>query len=199
MKKIILFLLFLLLTVVSFSQVDSTKDKNNFSIGLQTGGQLISAIEQNWVNDYTYNSIIPFYSFGIYFKKQRHTLDINILNNSFKSNNIIPFISYYYKFNKQQSAIDINATARLYSYFFKNKGVGNIKHYVYSENAFCLGASATKRKNRLIGSFAIYNYLTFSSYNKIYTDKKRTLPLLGGEEWSLDMLVELKLMYRINS
>lgn len=199
MKKIILCLLYFSLTAESFSQIDSLKNKNNWSFGPQIGGQIVSAIEQNWVNDFTYESFLPFYTFGFYIKKQRHTLDINILNNSFKSTDIVPFISYYYKFNKAKSAIDLNATARLYSHFSKNKGVGNVKHYARSENAICYGVSATKRKNRFMASFAAYNYVTFSSYNKIYTDKKRTLPELGGEEWSLDMLVELKLMYKINS
>ena len=199
MKKIILCLLYLLFTEVSISQVDSLKNKNNFSFGTQIGGQIVSAIEQNWVNDFTGDGMIPFYTFGFYIKNKRSALDINILNNSLKSKNIVPFISYYYKFNKTQSPIDINATARFYSYFSKHKGIGNIKHHAYSDNAFCYGVSLVKRKKRLAASFAAYNYVTFSSYNKIYTDKKRTLPELYGEEWSLDMLVELKLMYRINS
>lgn len=199
MKKTTLCLLYFSLTAESFSQIDSLKNKNNLSFGTQIGGQIVSAIEQNWVNDFSGDGIIPFYTFGFYIKKQRHTLDINILNNSFKSKDIVPFISYYCKFNKTQSPIDINATARFYSYFSKYKGVGNIKHHAYSENAFCYGVSLVKRKKKLAASFAVYNYVTFSSYNKIFTDKKRTLPELYGEEWSLDMLAELKLMYRINN
>ena len=158
MKKAILCLLYLLFIEISFSQVDSLKNKKNLSFGTQIGGQMVSAIEQNWVNDITYDSFLPFYTFGFYIKKQRHTLDINILSNSFKAKDIVPFISYYCKFNKAQSKIDINATARFYSYFSKYKGVGNIKHHAYSENAFCYGVSLVKRKKRLAASFAAYNY-----------------------------------------
>ncbi|MBA3972374.1 MAG: hypothetical protein H0X46_09585 [Bacteroidetes bacterium] len=197
MKRLSIFLLYVLLAVKCSSQADSSKQNKRFSLGAQINGQLASAIEQNWIRDNSYNSFIPLYSFGIYIKKQKHTFDFNLSNTSFTSANIVPFVSYYYKFNKRKSTIDLNASARLYSYFQKHPGSADIKNYNYSYNAFCYGLSLDHSKNRFTASIALYNYLTFSSYNKIYKNRDYTLPILYGTELSADMLVELKLMYRI--
>jgi len=197
MKRLILCSICLVAAENDSSQIDSLKQHKKLNLGGQIGGQLVAAYEQNWVYYTSYDLLFPFYSFGIYLNKHRHTFDINVSNNSTKSKDIIPFVSYYYKFNKTKSKIDLNASARLYSYFSKIPGHDNIKYYTFSENAFCYGLSILKTKNRLTGSFEIYNYFTFSSKNKIYTDQKRKLPLLNWREWSLDMLVELKIKYRL--
>jgi hypothetical protein len=173
MKTFLINIFCFLIINVSFSQTDTINTNRGFSFGAQTGGQIVSAIEQNWV--YTDDVIIPIYYIGLYIKKNRHCFDINLSNQSVNFKHLVPFVGYSYKFNKKLTKIDLNVATKLYTYIRKYPSSGDFKYYTYSSMAFCYGISASKKYNRLTVNCGIYNYFTFSGENRQYLNGKRRI------------------------
>jgi hypothetical protein len=179
-----------------FSQ-DLIKTKKT-SFGIQVSAQVISEYEQSW-GGYYYPSWPVYYRGGIYIKHKRHSFEINAQNRLLGSKYILPSIGYNFKINKTDSKVDVRVGGELYAKQWRyDRKDDNVKCTIYTNYALAYGGSITKTYNRFSLNAGLYNYCTFTGYNRRFKEGLPKLQMLYGEEFSADMILEFKLQYRIS-